>query len=248
MAVVLGQWMWLLPLLPMYGCGVSQSDLDNDKALRQLMLTVAEYAVSCSHHVRRTCAADGGGCNSGLSLERAAEQVWSDVRNWSAMSLNEMYPAPVYLSSEDDPWRGQDYAWVMNPIDGRRNPTAGNDRVGVSFALMRASHPILGAVSGVFSDRRFMAAEQLGARSQEWGQEPERNFVSAVESLSASTISSGLPAAGGLGAIRPVPHLRPRTHVLRMTDCSSLDLWMLRAAQLRATSRPGHALRMSRLA
>jgi fructose-1,6-bisphosphatase/inositol monophosphatase family enzyme len=198
-------------------------DQDSRAGRERLMLMIADFAASCSHQFNDLKDGNGGY----LSREIAVDAVTSGVRNRATARLREMYDAPVYLADQPEgPW-ARNEAWLISAVDGLDSLRRGGRRAAVAFALLRNGHPIVSAVSPLFSTRRYMAGRNIGAWSQEWDAEPKRIAVSRVGSLAESVLSFGLPEEHVPGAIRAIVELKGRGSRLRsrhLAGCTSLDL------------------------
>jgi histidinol-phosphatase len=107
-------------------------------------------------------------------------------------------------------------AWVIDPLDGRKNFIRGVPVWSTLIALMVDGVPTVGVVSAPALQRRWWAAAGLGACATRWTEPARRLSVSAIDDLGAASLSfSALSGWGVLG-------LRERLIVL--TD----DVWQAR--------------------
>jgi myo-inositol-1(or 4)-monophosphatase len=60
-------------------------------------------------------------------------------------------------------WRGSEYTWVIDPLDGTSNFVAGLPWFGVQVALLRGPEPILGAMYLPLEDTLYLAEPGTGA-------------------------------------------------------------------------------------
>jgi myo-inositol-1(or 4)-monophosphatase len=60
-------------------------------------------------------------------------------------------------------WRGSEYTWVIDPLDGTSNFVAGLPWFGVQIALLRGAEPILGAMYLPLEDKLYFAEAGKGA-------------------------------------------------------------------------------------
>ena len=60
-------------------------------------------------------------------------------------------------------WRGSEYTWVIDPLDGTSNFVAGIPWFGVQIALLRGPEPILGAMYLPLEDTLYFAEAGKGA-------------------------------------------------------------------------------------
>lgn len=60
-------------------------------------------------------------------------------------------------------WRGSEYTWVIDPLDGTSNFVAGIPWFGVQIALLRGAEPILGAMYLPLEDTLYFAEAGQGA-------------------------------------------------------------------------------------
>jgi histidinol-phosphatase len=113
------------------------------------------------------------------------------------------------LSAErpDDAVVGEEYGgttefvgrqWVIDPIDGTKNFVRGVPVWATLIALLDDSVPVAGVVSAPALQRRWWAAIGRGAFAAAGGAGPRRLAVSAVDDLSAASLSfSSLSGWGG---------------------------------------------------
>jgi myo-inositol-1(or 4)-monophosphatase len=74
------------------------------------------------------------------------------------------YPAHTILSEERDrEYRGQEWSWVIDPIDGTTNFTWGFPIWGVLIGLLHYGEPVLGVAHFPVTDEQFYAAQGRGA-------------------------------------------------------------------------------------
>jgi myo-inositol-1(or 4)-monophosphatase len=60
-------------------------------------------------------------------------------------------------------WRGSEYTWVIDPLDGTSNFVAGIPWFGVQIALLRGPKPVMGAMYLPLEDRLYFAEAGKGA-------------------------------------------------------------------------------------
>ncbi|HEY3343070.1 MAG TPA: inositol monophosphatase family protein [Anaerolineae bacterium] len=79
-------------------------------------------------------------------------------------SINARYPDHGVLSEEGDKvYRGQEWCWVIDPIDGTTNFTWGFPAWGVLVALLHHGQPVLGVAEFPPIGQQFYAAHGQGA-------------------------------------------------------------------------------------
>lgn len=78
--------------------------------------------------------------------------------------LLDAFPDHHVVSEEGDTvWRGHEWTWVVDPIDGTSNFIAGIPYWCVSIALLHRGHPVYGCVDAPPIDARFEAVLGRGA-------------------------------------------------------------------------------------
>lgn len=60
-------------------------------------------------------------------------------------------------------WRGSDYTWIIDPLDGTSNFVAGLPWFGVQIAVLRGQQPVLGAMYLPLEDTLYFAEAGQGA-------------------------------------------------------------------------------------
>jgi myo-inositol-1(or 4)-monophosphatase len=116
---------------------------------------------------------------------------------------------------------GDDFLWILDPLDGTKNFAHGYTRFCVSLALALRGEVVLGAVYDPSADELFMA--QLGDGATLNGKEIG---VSAVRELDSALIASSLTnrSRPDPEQLKRVAALIPRVQGLRIDGCAALDL------------------------
>ncbi|MFC1597935.1 inositol monophosphatase family protein [Patescibacteria group bacterium] len=86
---------------------------------------------------------------------------------------------------------GQEYVWVIDPIDGTSNFTMGLPTFGVSIALLKNGQPHLGVVDFPALNERYWAEAGKGAFMKRGNARPIRCQVSNTNTLKQSNSSIG---------------------------------------------------------
>ncbi|TSE15005.1 hypothetical protein B1A87_002810 [Arthrobacter sp. KBS0703] len=201
-----------------------EPDLDDPADRRKLMLATADHAAASSaHHLRDLSATKAP--TDRLPVSEYMGEMLRAVKNHAEGYLKHLYRAPVYVSTDRQPWLDDEPAWVINLQDGWQNLLAGFEHAAVSYTLITLRRPFISAVAPVFSERRYMAAAGLGAWQQGEREEPRKVHPSSADALGSSALSFGLPADDlSAAAFRPAARMRPKAGALLLSGCSSLDL------------------------
>jgi myo-inositol-1(or 4)-monophosphatase len=104
-------------------------------------------------HPRQKEAASSVVCDADLDSERLI------LRHIQAR-----FPSHNTIAEESGRvWRGSEYTWVIDPLDGTSNFVAGIPWFGVQIALLRGAEPILGAMYLPLEDTLYIAETGKGA-------------------------------------------------------------------------------------
>ena len=87
-------------------------------------------------------------------------------------------------------WRGSEYTWIVDPLDGTSNFVAGSPWCGVQAALLRGREPILGAMYLPLEDTLYFAEAGQGA-----SRNGERVWVTAEPHLERVLCAFGFDPA-----------------------------------------------------
>jgi len=79
--------------------------------------------------------------------------------------------------------------WVIDPIDGTKNFVRGVPLWASLIALLQDGVPTVGVISAPALNRRWWAAQGLGAHTQTGGSAPRRLSVSGVADLGSASLS-----------------------------------------------------------
>lgn len=114
------------------------------------------------------------------------------------------YPSHGVLSEEHDrTYRGQEWCWVIDPIDGTTNFTWGFPVWGVLVGLLHNGLPVLGAADFPLSDEQYWAAVGEGA----W-RNGERIAVADAEQMDTSQLFATCTRALKFGRPNVIPKIR----------------------------------------
>jgi myo-inositol-1(or 4)-monophosphatase len=104
-------------------------------------------------HPRQKEAASSIVCDADLAAEK---RILRHIRAW--------FPGHNTIAEESGrDWRGSEYTWVIDPLDGTSNFVAGIPWFGVQIALLRGLKPILGAMYLPLEDTLYFAEAGRGA-------------------------------------------------------------------------------------
>lgn len=103
--------------------------------------------------------------------------------------IREVFPLHSIISEEAGKSPDEnEYAWIIDPLDGTNNYFHGYPVFAVSIALRQGNEPLIGVVYVPYVDEMFYAAKGIGAFLND-----ERISVSAVDSLKKSLLATGFP-------------------------------------------------------
>jgi len=131
---------------------------------------------------------------------------------------------------------GGELLWTLDPIDGTANFVHGIPLTGVSLALVRGGHPVLGVIDLPFLGARYSAVEHAGAYSGE-----RRMAASRTSRLRDAVVAVG-DFAVGAGAeeknrlrLALSAQLAGRVQRVRMLGSAAIDLAWLADGRLDAS-------------
>ena len=137
--------------------------------------------------------------------------------------LNNLFPEAGFITEEgtgsDD---GQDYTWVIDPLDGTTNFTHGLPVFAISIALMKANEVVMGIVYEINRQEMFEAIRGEGAKMN-----GEVIAISKRQSLSDSLLATGFPYWDFEQIskyLKILDEFMKSTHGLRRMGSASVDL------------------------
>jgi myo-inositol-1(or 4)-monophosphatase len=131
-----------------------------------------------------------------------ASDIESDRRLTEAILAR--YPSHAVLSEEQDKtYRGQEWCWVIDPIDGTTNFTWGFPVWGVLVGLLHYGMPVLGVADFPLSDEQYWAALGSGA----W-RNGERIAVANAPELETRQLFATCTRALKFGRLNITPKIR----------------------------------------
>jgi len=148
-------------------------------------------------------------------VDRAAEQAIIDV-------LRRAYPDHGFLAEESGHSAGNDYEWVIDPLDGTTNFIHAVPYCAVSIALRHKGRLQHGVVFDPLRDELFTASAGAGAHLNS-----RRIRVSGTRKLEQSLLGTGFPFRSLTdldSALRTMKELLPRTSGIRRPGAAALDL------------------------
>ncbi|MFP4164712.1 MAG: inositol monophosphatase family protein [Chitinispirillaceae bacterium] len=120
------------------------------------------------------------------NIDKEAERIILD-------RIKSVYPSHSVLAEESGKEAGDDYTWIIDPLDGTHNYVRGNVMYGVCIGLARREEFVAGVIYLPAFEEMYAAEKGQGAFKND---EPIR--VSATTELSQSTLlfDSGLHEGG----------------------------------------------------
>ncbi len=117
--------------------------------------------------------------------DRTAEELIVSI-------LRQRFPDHGVIGEEGSLHKGDDYRWIIDPLDGTTNFAHGVPLFAVSIGLEHRGQVIVGVVYHPPMEEMFMADRGEGAFLQKGG-ETQRLSVSDVPAVADSVVATGLP-------------------------------------------------------
>ena len=166
-------------------------------------------------HLDRIEIHSKGHNNFVTQVDREAEAAILDV-------LLKAYPDHGVLAEESGAQSGNDYTWIIDPLDGTTNFIHGYPQFGISIAVTRQGRIEHGVVFDPLRDELFTASRGEGARLND-----RRIRVSSTQHLDRALLGTGFPVR----AIEKIdPWLKtfcallPKASGIRRPGAATLDL------------------------
>lgn len=132
---------------------------------RDVVTRAAATVASVCDHLRPDLLAHAGDIGSTAKGD-GTPITEADLHSHRAIhgALSSAFPDHAVVSEEGDTtWPGQQWTWVVDPIDGTSNFSAGIPYWSVAIALLRDGRPVYGCVEAPPIDARFEAVLGEGA-------------------------------------------------------------------------------------
>lgn len=163
-----------------------------------------------------TLSIDRKGFNDYVSeVDRAAEAEIIEV-------LRHAYPGHGILAEESGRHEGDDYQWIIDPLDGTTNFLHGFPQCAVSIALRHKGRLEQAVIFDPLRDELFTASVGDGAHLNN-----RRIRVSRARKLDQSLIGTGFPFRSMENldcSLKTLKELLPRTSGIRRPGAAALDL------------------------
>lgn len=157
-------------------------------------------------------------------VDRAAEQVL-------IATIRKAYPSHGFLAEESGRLPGDDYTWIIDPLDGTTNFLHGFPQFAVSIACRHRDRPEIGVVLDPLRGELFTAARGEGAQL-----DGRRLRVSQRPGLDGALIGTGFPFRENRRWLKPYLAMLERvidtTAGVRRPGAASLDLAYVAAGRL----------------
>ncbi|HEX9707440.1 MAG TPA: inositol monophosphatase family protein [Steroidobacteraceae bacterium] len=157
-------------------------------------------------------------------VDRAAEQVL-------IATIRKAYPSHGFLAEESGEQRGDDYTWIIDPLDGTTNFLHGFPQFAVSIACRHRDRPEIGVVLDPLRGELFTAARGEGAQL-----DGRRLRVSQRPGLEGALIGTGFPFRENRRWLKPYLEMLERvmdtTAGVRRPGAASLDLAYVAAGRI----------------
>lgn len=141
--------------------------------------------------------------------------------------IQKQFPGHGILSEELDPVeqaKGNEYLWVLDPIDGTINYTMGLPSFAVAIGLLKNGEPVLGVIDLPALGERYWAQPGKGAWMKR-GHTKKRCRVSKTNSIKESRFSYGFSYtnASRRRFLKSFPQLVMKTSAARIHYCAAYD-------------------------
>jgi myo-inositol-1(or 4)-monophosphatase len=157
-------------------------------------------------------------------VDRAAEQVL-------IATIRKAYPSHGFLAEESGRQDGDDYTWIIDPLDGTTNFLHGFPQFAVSIACRHRDRPEIAVVLDPLRGELFTAARGEGAQL-----DGKRLRVSQRPGLDGALIGTGFPFRENRRWLKPYLAMLERvmdtTAGVRRPGAASLDLAYVAAGRL----------------
>lgn len=147
--------------------------------------------------------------------------------------IHRQFPSHSILSEESgSESRAGDYCWVIDPLDGTTNYTAGLPVFSVSIAVRHAGQTVVGVVYAPYLDELFTAVRGRGAFLNGNPIAPKENPL-----LERAVVSTGFPVDKNVNPdnnLDNVARVLPRVRGLRRLGSAAVDICYVAAGFLDA--------------
>jgi myo-inositol-1(or 4)-monophosphatase len=137
-------------------------------------------------------------------------------------TIKKTYPSHGTLSEESGSQDGDDFTWIIDPIDGTTNFLHGHPHFGISIAVMKNKQIEHGVVFDPIRDELFTASRGEGAQLNN-----RRIRVSRIQNLDRALLATGFsfPKSEYIDPWLKTFHaLLPKTSGIHRSGATSLDL------------------------
>jgi myo-inositol-1(or 4)-monophosphatase len=173
-----------------------------------------------------------GPSNPVTQADRDAEQL-------IVSAIRARYPAHGFLGEEGSRRAGDEFQWIVDPIDGTINFVHGLPWFAVSLALAHRDHLVTGVVYHPGGGELFVAERGAGAFQIEPDNRARALAVSQTARLDESLIGVGLPAHPGRERASPLlVQFSEHAREIRVMGSAALHLADVAAGRLEAFVEP----------
>ncbi|WP_400192845.1 inositol monophosphatase family protein [Hymenobacter sp. B81] len=191
----------------------------------QLSLQVADVARRAGAFIRQEAARFDRGRVESKGVHDLVSYVDQESERIVVAGLRELLPAAGFITEEGTagaPQRGEEFTWIIDPLDGTTNFIHGLPCYSVSIALLQGAELVVGVVYEVNLDECFRAVRGGGAFCNE---RPLR--VSEATELNTSLVATGFPFSNFAKIDTYLPILKEfmrRTNGVRRVGSAAVDL------------------------
>ena len=158
--------------------------------------------------------------------EKSANDFVTDVDTFAEQviieQIQQAYPSHSILAEEHGTIEGDEYTWIIDPLDGTTNFIHGIPHFAISIAIKKNHDLIAGLIFDPIRNELFTATKGGGARLNH-----RRIRVSNIAKISQALIGTGFPFRDKhhIGPyLSTFSHLLPQTSDIRRSGSASLDL------------------------
>jgi myo-inositol-1(or 4)-monophosphatase len=157
-------------------------------------------------------------------IDRAAEQLVIET-------IHKAYPDHGILAEESGRHGGDEYVWIIDPLDGTTNFLHGFPQFAVSIACQHRGRVEAGVIFDPLRSELFTASRGAGAQL-----ENRRLRVSGQRSIDGSLIGTGFPYRANMRWLKPylamLEQVMQRAAGVRRPGSAALDLAYVAAGRL----------------
>jgi myo-inositol-1(or 4)-monophosphatase len=136
--------------------------------------------------------------------------------------IRERYPNHAIIAEEGHRSEGDEYTWIIDPLDGTANFIHGLPHFAISMAIKEGNKLIAGVIYDPLRDELFTAVKGKGAQINS-----QRIRISSQKTLEGAMLATGFPYKNRESFdsyLKTFSHLFNQAHDIRRMGSASLDL------------------------